>query len=83
MSGTVVVQYGPAGFTPEYANDIPQGGQEASGLEQLAQVERDQIKHGADTPLTIGDLRNDPVSFATLPKLDVAGSSPVARSISD
>jgi len=24
--------YGPAGFTPEYANDIPQGGQEASGL---------------------------------------------------
>src|SRR5450756_1791525 len=38
--------YGPAGFAPEYANDIPQGGQEASGLEQLAQVERDQIKHG-------------------------------------
>src|SRR5205814_1783093 len=38
--------YGPAGFTPEYANDIPQGGQEASGLDQMAQVVRDQTKHG-------------------------------------
>src|SRR3977135_1286227 len=40
--------YGPAGFTPEYASDIPQGAQEASGLDQMAQVVRDQIKHGAD-----------------------------------
>ncbi|HEY4733100.1 MAG TPA: amidohydrolase family protein, partial [Gemmatimonadaceae bacterium] len=40
--------YGPAGFTPEYQSDIPQGGQEASGLDQMAQVVRDQIKHGAD-----------------------------------
>jgi hypothetical protein len=30
--------------------------------------------------LTIGDLRNDTVSVCLLPKLDVAGSSPVARS---
>jgi len=28
--------------------------------------------------LKINDLRNDPVGFAQLPKLDVAGSSPVA-----
>src|SRR6266567_4508733 len=35
--------YGPAGFTPEYTNDIPQGAQEASGREQMAQVVRDQI----------------------------------------
>jgi len=31
--------------------------------------------------LKINDLRNDPVGFAQLPKLDVAGSSPVARSL--
>jgi hypothetical protein len=30
--------------------------------------------------LKINDLRNDPIVFAQLPKLDVAGSSPVARS---
>jgi len=52
--------YGPAGFTPEYANDIPQGGQEASGLEQLAQVERDQIKHGADWVKVYADYRWGP-----------------------
>jgi imidazolonepropionase-like amidohydrolase len=52
--------YGPAGFTPEYANDIPQGGQEASGLEQLAQVERDQIKHGADWVKIYADYRWGP-----------------------
>src|SRR6266571_1529295 len=52
--------YGPAGFTPEYANDIPQGGQEASGLDQLAQVERDQIKHGADWVKIYADYRWGP-----------------------
>src|SRR6266704_1665678 len=52
--------YGPAGFTPEYANDIPQGGQEASGREQLAQVERDQIKHGADWVKIYADYRWGP-----------------------
>jgi hypothetical protein len=31
--------------------------------------------------LNLGDLRTDPLSFARLPKLDVAGSSPVARSL--
>ena len=30
--------------------------------------------------MKINDLRNAPISFAQLPKLDVAGSSPVARS---
>jgi hypothetical protein len=30
--------------------------------------------------LIINDLRNEPLSVAQLPKLDVAGSSPVARS---
>ena len=52
--------YGPAGFTPEYANDIPQGGQEASGLDQMAQVVRDQIKHGADWVKIYADYRWGP-----------------------
>ena len=30
--------------------------------------------------MSIGELRNEPVVFRRLPKLDVAGSSPVARS---
>ena len=52
--------YGPAGFTPEYQSDIPQGGQEASGLEQVAQVVRDQIKHGADWVKVYADYRWGP-----------------------
>ncbi len=52
--------YGPAGFTPEYANDIPQGGEEASGLGQMAQVVRDQIKHGADWVKIYADYRWGP-----------------------
>jgi imidazolonepropionase-like amidohydrolase len=52
--------YGPAGFTPEYASDIPQGGQEASGLDQMAQVVRDQIKHGADWVKIYADYRWGP-----------------------
>jgi len=52
--------YGPAGFTPEYASDIPQGAQEASGLDQMAQVVRDQIKHGADWVKIYADYRWGP-----------------------
>jgi imidazolonepropionase-like amidohydrolase len=52
--------YGPAGFTPEYASDIPQGAEEASGLEQMAQVVRSQIKHGADWVKIYADYRWGP-----------------------
>jgi len=52
--------YGPAGFAAEYVNDIPQGGQEASGLEEMAQVVRDQIKHGADWVKIYADYRWGP-----------------------
>lgn len=52
--------YGPAGFAVEYANDIPQGGEEASGLDQMAQVVRDQIKHGADWVKIYADYRWGP-----------------------
>ena len=52
--------YGPAGFTPEYQDQIPQGAQEASGLDQMAQVVRDQIKHGADWIKIYADYRWGP-----------------------
>ena len=52
--------YGPSGFTPEYQDQIPQGAQEASGLQQMAQVVRDQIKHGADWIKIYADYRWGP-----------------------
>jgi len=52
--------YGPAGFAAEYVNDIPQGAEEASGLDQMAQVVRDQIKHGADWVKIYADYRWGP-----------------------
>jgi len=36
-------------------------------------------KQAGRAPLKINELRTDPISFPTLPKLDVAGSSPGAR----
>jgi imidazolonepropionase-like amidohydrolase len=38
--------YGPRGFAPEW--DVPQGAEEASGLDDVTRVVRDQIGHGAD-----------------------------------
>jgi imidazolonepropionase-like amidohydrolase len=38
--------YGPTGFAPEW--DVPQGAEEASGLDDVTRVVRDQIGHGAD-----------------------------------
>jgi len=38
------------------------------------------LKHAGRTVLILGALRNAPVRVATLPKLDVVGSSPIARS---
>jgi imidazolonepropionase-like amidohydrolase len=52
--------YGPAGFAPEYQDQIPQGAQEASGLDQMAQVVRDQIRHGADWVKIYADYRWGP-----------------------
>ena len=37
--------YGPGGFSPEW--DMPQGAQEADGVDGLTRAVRDQIKHGA------------------------------------
>ena len=52
--------YGPRGFTPEYASDIPQGAQEVSGVEEMTRVVRDQIAHGADWIKLYGDYRYGP-----------------------
>jgi imidazolonepropionase-like amidohydrolase len=38
--------YGPKGFASEW--DVPQGAEEASGLDDVTRVVRDQIGHGAD-----------------------------------
>ena len=38
--------YGPKGFDPRW--DVPQGAEEADGVERLMHVVRDQIGHGAD-----------------------------------
>ena len=37
--------YGPGGFAPDF--DVPQGAQEADGVEGVTRAVRDQIKHGA------------------------------------
>jgi imidazolonepropionase-like amidohydrolase len=44
----VTGEYGPKGFTTEYADQIPQGAEEADGVDGISKVVRDQIKHGAD-----------------------------------
>lgn len=38
--------YGPG--RTDYANDVPQGAQEASGVEGVTRVVREQVSHGAD-----------------------------------
>ncbi len=48
--------YGPKGF----AADVPQGGEEASGLEGVTRVVRDQIGHGAKWIKVYADYRWGP-----------------------
>lgn len=50
--------YGPSGFAPEW--DIPQGAEEADGVDDLVRVVRDQIGHGADWIKLYGDYRWGP-----------------------
>lgn len=44
----VTGEYAPKGFATEYAGLIPQGAEEADGIDGISRVVRDQIKHGAD-----------------------------------
>ena len=39
------------------------------------------VQQAGRTPLILGALCNAPLSFVRLPKLDVVGSSPIARSV--
>ena len=53
----VTGQYAPKGFATEYVNSIPQGAEEANGVEGFIRVVRDQIKHGADWIKIYADYR--------------------------
>ena len=50
--------YGPKGFDPRWS--VPQGAEEADGIDDLTRVVRDQIKHGADWIKVYGDYRWGP-----------------------
>jgi imidazolonepropionase-like amidohydrolase len=50
--------YGPKGFVPEWT--IPQGAEEADGIDSLIRVVRDQIGRGADWIKLYGDYRWGP-----------------------
>jgi imidazolonepropionase-like amidohydrolase len=50
--------YGPKGYAPEW--DVPQGADEASGLDQVAQVVRRQIGKGVDVVKVYADYRWGP-----------------------
>lgn len=76
-----VGSYGPKGFAPEWT--VPQGAEEASGLDGVVRVTRDQIGRGADFVKVYADYRYGPTGEArptfTLDELrrivDVATSS--------
>jgi imidazolonepropionase-like amidohydrolase len=75
--------YGPKGFSTDYIDAIPQGAEEASGMDQISRVVRDQIKHGADWIKVYADYRWGPAGEArpgfTLDELklmvEIAGTS--------
>ena len=54
----VTGSYGPKGFAPEWS--VPQGAEEASGLDGVVQVARDQIGRGADFIKVYADYRYGP-----------------------
>ena len=56
----VTGEYAPKGFATEYMDDIPQGAEEANGVEGFTRVVRDQIKHGADWIKIYADYRWGP-----------------------
>jgi imidazolonepropionase-like amidohydrolase len=61
VSGPAMVAtgtYGPKGFAPEWT--VPQGAQEASGVEDVARVAREQMGRGADFIKVYADYRAGP-----------------------
>jgi imidazolonepropionase-like amidohydrolase len=61
VAGRAIVMkgsYAPRGFAPEV--DVPQGAEEASGIEELSRIVRDQIRRGADLIKVYADYRWGP-----------------------
>jgi imidazolonepropionase-like amidohydrolase len=56
----VTGSYAPKGFAIEYMDDIPQGAEEADGIDGVTRVVRSQIKHGADWIKVYADYRWGP-----------------------
>ena len=56
----VTGEYAPKGFVTEHVDEIPQGAEEADGVEGFIHVVRDQIKHGADWIKVYADYRWGP-----------------------
>jgi imidazolonepropionase-like amidohydrolase len=56
----VTGEYAPKGFATEHVDSIPQGAEEANGVEGFTRVVRDQIKHGADWIKIYADYRWGP-----------------------
>jgi imidazolonepropionase-like amidohydrolase len=54
----VTGSYGPKGYAPEWT--VPQGAEEASGLDDVTRVARDQIGRGADFIKVYADYRYGP-----------------------
>jgi imidazolonepropionase-like amidohydrolase len=54
--------YGPKGYALEWR--VPQGGEEADGIDSLTRIVRDQIGHGADWVKLYGDYRWGPLAGA-------------------
>jgi imidazolonepropionase-like amidohydrolase len=52
--------YAPKGFAPEWR--VPQGAEEADGIDSLTRVVRDQIGHGADWVKLYGDYSWGPLA---------------------
>jgi imidazolonepropionase-like amidohydrolase len=56
--------YAPKGFTPEATESIPQGAEEADGIDGVTRVVRSQIAHGADWIKVYADYRWGPTGDA-------------------
>jgi imidazolonepropionase-like amidohydrolase len=54
--------YAPTGFAPEWT--VPQGAEEASGLDEVTRVAREQIRRGADFIKVYADYRWGPAGEA-------------------
>jgi imidazolonepropionase-like amidohydrolase len=52
--------YGPKAFSTDYIDHVPQGAEEADGMDGITRVVRDQIKHGADWIKVYADYRWGP-----------------------